>query len=296
MNSNRFMSSSNAQATQIDLGLRSYMLGVYNHMTTALALTGLMALGLNFLAISNGALTPIGELFFLSPLKWVIMLAPLGMVFYISARINSISSGKARNLFYIYAGLMGLSLSSLLLIYTGASVVRAFFVTAAAFAALSIYGYTTKKSLSGLGSFLMMGVFGLIIAQIVNIFMASTQLDFMISIIGVLIFAGLTAYDTQKIKNMYLAGDNNEAAGKKSVLGALTLYLDFILMFQFLLMMVQIHESKGKQHNQALLEHHPKLNEPCRQHQKKHLQLVHLQHFQVHILHKAQHDMLNDGH
>ena len=233
MNSNRFMSSSNAQATQIDLGLRSYMLGVYNHMTTALALTGLMALGLNFLAISNGALTPIGELFFLSPLKWVIMLAPLGMVFYISARINSISSGKARNLFYIYAGLMGLSLSSLLLIYTGASVVRAFFVTAAAFAALSIYGYTTKKSLSGLGSFLMMGVFGLIIAQIVNIFMASTQLDFMI---GVLIFAGLTAYDTQKIKNMYLAGDNNEAAGKKSVLGALTLYLDFILMFQFLLM------------------------------------------------------------
>ena len=203
MNNNRFMSSSNAQATQIDLGLRSYMLGVYNHMTTALALTGLMALGLNFLAISNGALTPIGELFFLSPLKWVIMLAPLGMVFYISARINSISSGKARNLFYIYAGLMGLSLSSLLLIYTGASVVRAFFVTAAAFAALSIYGYTTKKSLSGLGSFLMMGVFGLIIAQIVNIFMASTQLDFMISIIGVLIFAGLRDYDKQYIKNMY---------------------------------------------------------------------------------------------
>ena len=235
MNNNRFMSSSNAQATQIDLGLRSYMLGVYNHMTTALALTGLMALGLNFLAISNGALTPIGELFFLSPLKWVIMLAPLGMVFYISARINSISSGKARNLFYIYAGLMGLSLSSLLLVYTGASVVRAFFVTAAAFAALSIYGYTTKKSLSGLGSFLMLGVFGLIIAQIVNIFMASTQLDFMISIIGVLIFAGLTAYDTQKIKNMYYAADDSETAGKKSIIGALTLYLDFILMFQFLL-------------------------------------------------------------
>ena len=235
MNNNRFMSSSNAQATQIDLGLRSYMLGVYNHMTTALALTGFMAMGLNFLAISNGALTPIGELFFLSPLKWVVMLAPLGMVFYISARINSISAEKARSLFYVYAGLMGLSLSSLLLVYTGASVVRAFFVTAAAFAALSLYGYTTKKSLSGLGSFLMMGVFGLIIAQIVNIFMASTQLDFMISIVGVLIFAGLTAYDTQKIKNMYLVGDNDETAGKKSVMGALTLYLDFILMFQFLL-------------------------------------------------------------
>ena len=236
MNDNRFMSSSSAQAAHIDLGLRSYMLGVYNHMTTALALTGLMAMGLNFLAISNGAYTPIGELFFLSPLKWVLMLAPLGMVFYLSAKLNNISAEKARNLFYVYSGLMGLSLSSLLLVYTGASVVRAFFVTAAAFAALSIYGYTTKKSLSGLGSFLMMGVFGLIIAQIANIFMASTQLDFMISIIGVLIFAGLTAYDTQKIKNMYLAGDNNEVSGKKSVLGALTLYLDFILMFQFLLM------------------------------------------------------------
>ena len=184
MNDNRFMSGSQAQATQIDLGLRSYMLGVYNHMTTALALTGLMALGLNFLSVSNGALTSIGELFFVSPLKWVVILAPLGMVFYISARLNKISSSKARNLFYIYSGLMGLSLSSLLLIYTGASVARAFFVTAAAFAALSIYGYTTKKSLSGLGSFLIMGVFGLIIAQIVNMFLASTQLDFMITIIG----------------------------------------------------------------------------------------------------------------
>ena len=235
MNDNRFMSSSNAQASQIDLGLRTYMLGVYNHMTTALALTGLMAMGLNFLAISNGALTPIGELFFLSPLKWVLMLAPLGMVFYLSAKLNSISAEKARNLFYVYAGLMGLSLSSLLLVYTGASVVRAFFVTAAAFAALSIYGYTTKKSLSGLGSFLMMGVFGLIIAQIANIFMASTQLDFIISIVGVLIFAGLTAYDTQKIKNMYAISDTGELMGKKAVMGALTLYLDFINLFIMLL-------------------------------------------------------------
>lgn len=237
MNDNRFMSGTNAESAQIDLGLRAYMLGVYNHMTTALAITGFFALGLSFLAgPSINELTSIGYMVYGSPLKWLIMLAPIGMVFYISARLNRISAQKARNLFYIYAGLMGLSLSSLLLVYTGASVVRVFFITAAAFAALSIYGYTTKKSLSGLGSFLMMGVFGLIIAQIVNIFMASTQLDFMISIIGVLIFAGLTAYDTQKIKHMYLAGDNNEAAGKKSVLGALTLYLDFILMFQFLLM------------------------------------------------------------
>ena len=237
MNDNRFMSGTNVDAAQIDLGLRAYMLGVYNHMTTALAITGFFALGLSFLAgPSINELTSIGYMVYGSPLKWLIMLAPIGMVFYISARLNKISAQKARNLFYIYAGLMGLSLSSLLLVYTGASVVRVFFITSAAFAALSIYGYTTKKSLSGLGSFLMMGVFGLIIAQIVNIFMASTQLDFMISIIGVLIFAGLTAYDTQKIKHMYLAGENNEAAGKKSVLGALTLYLDFILMFQFLLM------------------------------------------------------------
>ena len=237
MDNNRFMSNANAQASQIDVGLRAYMLGVYNHMTTALAITGFFALGLSFLVgPSLNELTQTGYLLYGSPLKWVIMLAPLGMVFYISARLNSISAAKARNLFYVYAGLMGLSLSSLLLVYTGASVVRVFFITAAAFAALSLYGYTTKKSLSGLGSFLMMGVFGLIIAQIVNIFMASSQLDFMISIVGVLIFAGLTAYDTQKIKNMYLTGDNNEISGKKSVLGALTLYLDFILMFQFLLM------------------------------------------------------------
>ena len=235
MNDNRFMSSSQAQATQIDLGLRSYMLGVYNHMTTALALTGLLALGLNFLSVSNGQLTSIGHLFFVSPLKWVVILAPLGMVFYISAKLQSISAERARNLFYIYSGLMGLSLSSLLLIYTGESVVRVFFITAASFAALSIYGYTTKKSLSGLGSFLIMGVFGLIIAQIVNIFIGSSGLDMMISVIGVLIFAGLTAYDTQKIKNMYLAGDDSQTAGKKSIIGALTLYLDFILMFQFLL-------------------------------------------------------------
>ena len=146
MNDNRFMSGSQAQATQIDLGLRSYMLGVYNHMTTALALTGLMALGLNFLSVSNGALTSIGELFFVSPLKWVIILAPLGMVFYISARLNKISSSKARNLFYIYSGLMGLSLSSLLLVYTGASVARAFFVTAAAFAAFGAPRAVARQS------------------------------------------------------------------------------------------------------------------------------------------------------
>ena len=237
MNNNRFMESANAQASQIDVGLRAYMLGVYNHMTTALAITGFFALGLSFLVgPSVYELTSFGQTLYGGPLKWVVMLAPLAMVFYISAKLNSISASKARNLFYIYSGLMGLSLSSLLLVYTNESVVRVFFITSAAFASLSIYGYTTKKNLSAFGSFLIMGVFGLIIASIVNIFLASSGLAFIISILGVLIFAGLTAYDTQKIKNMYLAGDDMEVSGKKSVMGALTLYLDFILMFQFLLM------------------------------------------------------------
>ena len=237
MNNNRFMASANAQASQIDVGLRAYMLGVYNHMTTALAITGFFALGLSFLVgPSIYELTSFGQTLYGGPLKWVVMLAPLAMVFYISAKLNSISASKARNLFYIYSGLMGLSLSSLLLVYTNESVVRVFFITSAAFASLSIHGYTTKKNLSAFGSFLIMGVFGLIIASIVNIFLASSGLAFIISILGVLIFAGLTAYDTQKIKNMYLAGDDMEVSGKKSVMGALTLYLDFILMFQFLLM------------------------------------------------------------
>ena len=237
MNNNRFMASANAQASQIDVGLRAYMIGVYNHMTTALAITGFFALGLSFLVgPSVYELTSFGQTLYGGPLKWLVMLAPLAMVFYISAKLNSISASKARNLFYIYSGLMGLSLSSLLLVYTNESVVRVFFITSAAFASLSIYGYTTKKNLSAFGSFLIMGVFGLIIASIVNIFLASSGLAFIISILGVLIFAGLTAYDTQKIKNMYLAGDDMEVSGKKSVMGALTLYLDFILMFQFLLM------------------------------------------------------------
>ena len=235
MNDNRFMSSSQAQAAKIDVGLRSYMLGVYNHMTTALALTGLLALGLNFLSVSNGQLTPIGELFFLSPLKWVVILAPLGMVFYISAKMQSISSQKARNLFYIYAGLMGLSLSSLLLVYTGESVVRVFFITAASFAGLSIYGYTTKKDLSGWGSFLFIGLIGILLASIVNIFLQSTGMQFAISAIGVLVFAGLTAYDTQRIKAMYYDGYGQE--GKKAIMGALTLYLDFINLF---IMLIQL--------------------------------------------------------
>ena len=166
---------------------------------------------------------------------WVIALAPLGMVFWMSARMHAMSAEKARTLFYVFAALMGMSLSSLLITYTGASVARAFFVTAGAFAGLSLYGYTTKRNLAPMGAFLIMGVFGLILASLVNLFVQSQGFEFAISIIGVLLFAGLTAWDTQKIKSMYMAGDSREVAQKKSIHGALSLYLDFINMFIFML-------------------------------------------------------------
>tara|TARA_B100000989_G_scaffold291762_1_gene266684 strand:+ start:1677 stop:2420 length:744 start_codon:yes stop_codon:yes gene_type:complete len=240
MQNNRFMNTASATSSQIDVGLRAYMLGVYNHMTTALLLTGFFAYATKMLATTTGPdgkiyLTQLGSLLFNTPLQWVVMLAPLGMVFWLSARIQAMSAGKARNMFYLYGAMMGVALSSILIAYTGASVARAFFITAGAFAGLSLYGYTTKRSLSAMGSFMVIGLFGLILASIVNLFMASTQLEFMISIAGVLIFAGLTAWDTQRIKSMYMAGDNADVAAKKSIFGALTLYLDFINMFLFIL-------------------------------------------------------------
>jgi hypothetical protein len=232
MQDNRFMNTAAATAAQADVGLRAYMLGVYNHMTTALLLTGFFAFATKWAVLNVAGL---GQLLYGTPLKWVIMLAPLGMVIWLSARINRMSANKARNLFYIYGAIMGLSLASILFVYTGASVARAFFITAGAFAGLSLYGYSTKRSLSAMGSFMIIGLFGLIIASIVNIFMASTQMEFVISVGGVLIFAGLTAWDTQRIKSMYSAGDSREVAAKKSIFGALTLYLDFINMFLFIL-------------------------------------------------------------
>ena len=232
MADNRFMNTSAAEATQVDLGLRSYMLGVYNHMTTALLMTGFFAYAMKWATLNVAG---VGQLVYGSPLKWVVMLAPLGLVFWLSARINSMSATKARNLFYVYAALMGLSLASVLLMFSTASVARAFFITAGAFAGLSLYGYTTKRSLSAMGSFMIIGLFGLIIAMIVNIFVASTAMDMMISVLGVLIFAGLTAWDTQKIKLMYMAGDSEAERTKKSIFGALMLYLDFINMFMFIL-------------------------------------------------------------
>ena len=228
----KHMTAAEAEAAQVDVGLRQYMLGVYNHMTIGLALTGFFALGTKLMAESSPAFA---QLIFLSPLKWVIMLAPLAMVFFLAARVHSMSASAARTTFYIYAGVMGLSLASIFFVFTGESIVRVFFITAAAFAGLSLYGYTTKKSLSGMGSFLFMGLIGILIASVVNIFMASTMLQFMISVGGVLVFAGLTAYDTQQIKEMYYEGDSGEVATKKSVMGALRLYLDFINMFLMLL-------------------------------------------------------------
>ncbi|KQP80894.1 Bax inhibitor-1/YccA family protein [Methylobacterium sp. Leaf117] len=226
---------------EIDQGLRSFMLGVYNNMVVGLGISGLVALGLNMAAVAQTAtgrvaLTPFGQLLYTSPLKWVVMLAPLAFIFIFSMRMDRMSASSARLTFFAFAAVMGASMSSLLLVFTGASVVRVFFITAATFGGLSLYGYTTKRSLSGMGSFLVMGLIGLIIASLVNIFLASSALQFAISVIGVLIFAGLTAYDTQKLKEMFLySGADAEGAAKLSVNGALTLYLDFINMFQMLL-------------------------------------------------------------
>ncbi len=216
----------------VDQGLRSYMLGVYNMMAIGLAVTGLAALGTSYLAMNNPAFA---QLMYGSPLKWVVMLAPLAAVFFLSFRIERMSVATAQLTFWVYAGLVGLSLSSIFLVFTGESIVRTFFITAASFGALSLYGYTTKRDLSAMGSFLMMGLFGLIIASVVNIFLGSTALQFAVSVLGVLIFAGLTAYDTQQIKEMYYEGDGSDAMGRKIVMGALRLYLDFINMFMFLL-------------------------------------------------------------
>ena len=216
----------------IDQGLRAYMLKVYNLMALGLAITGVVAYGTFSLATSSPAFA---QLIYASPLRWVIMLAPLAFIFLFSFRIDRMSVSTAQAMFWAFAALMGLSLSTIFLVFTGASITQTFFVTAAAFGALSLYGYTTRRDLSAFGTFLVMGVFGLIIASLVNIFMQSSALQFAISALGVLIFSGLTAYDTQKIKEMYWEGDDTLVAGRKAIMGALTLYLDFINLFTFLL-------------------------------------------------------------
>ncbi len=230
-------------AAAVDQGLRAYMIGVYNYMTLGLGVTGLVAYGAFALAdvhFEGGravSASAFGHLIYTSPLRWLIILAPLAVVFYISARINSMSVASARNAFIVFAALIGLSMSTLLLVYTGASIGRAFFATAAAFAGLSLYGYTTQRSLSAMGSFMMMGLIGLIIASLINLFLQSSGLQWGLSILCVVIFAGLTAWDTQSIKEMYYGGDSYEMTHKKSIHGALRLYLDFINMFQAILML-----------------------------------------------------------
>jgi uncharacterized protein len=223
----------------IDQGLRAYMIRVYNYMASGVAITGLVAYLTYAMAVVEAStglqLTSFGSLIFNSPFKWVVIFAPLAMVFFLSARINSMSLGTAQIAFWAFAALMGLSISSIFLVYAHASIARVFFISAASFGALSLYGYTTNRDLSGWGSFLFMGLIGIIIASLVNLFVASTALQFAVSVIGVLIFAGLTAYDTQQIKEMYSVNDDGSVAGRKAVMGALRLYLDFINLFMMLL-------------------------------------------------------------
>src|ERR1700747_105091 len=213
-------------ALAIDSGLRSYMLRIYNHMAAGVALTALVAWVTYQLT---------GPALLQSPLMWIFILAPLALVFFLSARINTLSATTARALFFVYAALVGVSLSILFHIYTSSSITRVFFITAATFGALSIFGYTTRRDLSGFGTFLFMGLIGIIVASLVNLFLRSTELDWLISIIGVGVFAGLTAYDTQRIKAMYDGADDEISAGRKSIMAALSLYLNFINLFMMLL-------------------------------------------------------------
>ncbi|WP_432768464.1 MAG: Bax inhibitor-1/YccA family protein [Sphingopyxis sp.] len=223
-----FGANATAMDQAVDAGLRSYMLSVYNYMASGVLLTGIVAL----LAFQSGfTQSLIG-----SPLMWVVALAPLAFVMVLSFGINKLSTTAAQALFWTFAAVMGLSMSTIFLRFTDASIAQTFFATAAAFMGLSLYGYTTKKDLSGFGTFLIMGVFGILIAMLLNAFIfQSGALTLAISVIGVLIFAGLTAYDTQKIKSMYFYVRGTDFVGKSVVMGALTLYLDFVNMFTFLL-------------------------------------------------------------
>ncbi len=239
----------------IDEGLRSYMLRVYNYMGGGLVITGLVAWFTNMLATTTDAasaatagqagqvaqisagtyLTPFGMALYGSPLQWIVMLSPLAFVLVLSFGINKLSASTAQLLFWAFAAVMGLSLSSIFLVYTGASIAQVFFISAATFGVMSLYGYTTKRDLTGIGNFLFMGLIGLIIASVVNIFLHSGPLDFIISAVGVLIFVGLTAYDTQKIKESYSVSFGAEVLAKGAIMGALRLYLDFINLFLMLL-------------------------------------------------------------
>jgi hypothetical protein len=243
-----------AEAAVVDEGLRAYMLRIYNYMVLGLAITGVAALGIYMISVTTDPLaafqtarplarglflTPIGYALFVSPLKWAVILAPLGLVFFLSFRIQTMRATTAQITFWIYAALVGVSLGSIFLIYTHTSIVRVFFITAASFGALSLWGYTTKRDLTGMGSFLVMGLFGIIIASLVNVFLASTMMQFIISVAGVLVFAGLTAYDTQRLKSEYIYGaTDGEVMERSAIMGALSLYLDFLNLFTMLLQLM----------------------------------------------------------
>ncbi len=228
-NQYRTMSGAPAMDMSVDQGLRTFMLGVYNHMMVAMGITG----GVAFFASQSA---PLMKLLLTTPLRFVVMFAPLAFVFFLSARIYKMSPGAARMTFYIFSAVMGLSLSWIFLVYTGMNIAKIFFMTSAMFGSLSLWGYTTKKDISGWGSFLFMGVIGLIIASVVNMFLGSSAIQFAVSVLGLLIFAGLTAYDTQRLKHTYyaIAADASMAA-RVSVMGALSLYLNFLNMFMFML-------------------------------------------------------------
>jgi FtsH-binding integral membrane protein len=232
--------ATDARAEAYDAGLRAYMLSVYNYMLSGVLLTGIVALAFGKVAALQQLLfvvqeTSRGVSIGPSLLGWIVMLSPLAIIFAMSFGQERMSEGTLKALFFAYAGLLGASLSTIFITYTDASIAQVFFGTAAGFAALSLYGYTTKKDLSGFGTFLIMGLIGLIVASIVNLFLGSSTMNLVISVIGVLIFAGLTAYDTQKIKSMYSYVAGTDMMGKVVIMGALNLYLDFINMFLFLL-------------------------------------------------------------
>jgi uncharacterized protein len=215
-----------ARAAAVDAGLRAHMIRVYNYMAAGVALTGVVAWFTN---------AYFGQALYGSPLMYVLIFAPLALVLFLSFGIDRLSAPMAQALFFLYAGLLGASLSIIFAVYTNASITRVFFISAASFGGLSLWGYTTKRDLTGMGSFMMMGLIGILIASLVNIFLRSSGLDWAISVIGVVVFAGLTAWDTQKIKEMYDPMDNGTVAGRKVVMGALSLYLDFINLFLMLL-------------------------------------------------------------
>lgn len=229
-----------ARTAELDAGLRKHMLGIYNYMASGVLLTGIVAYLVFTMAVVQGpggqmALTQFGQAIYLSPLKWVLMLSPLAFILVLSFGLQRLSTSATQGLFWAFCALMGASISSIFLAYTGVSIARVFFITAASFAGLSLYGYTTKRDLSGMRSFLVMGLIGIIIASLVNLFIASSALQFAVSVIGVLVFAGFTAYDTQRIKSEYYHGYDAAVMAKKSIMDALSLYLSFVNMFLLLL-------------------------------------------------------------